>query len=141
MCNNKGTMRAFLSAIQNTLTYELSLAAMAVASVAMLVWELLGSPAPESILLMHRVDLLIALVFLVDFTVGISISRTRKQYFKENWLNLVSSIPVTNNLYRSLRILRIFRTLRLLRTLAVISNAQRITAAVKDVSSTHKTEG
>jgi voltage-gated potassium channel len=59
------------------------------------------------------IDNIICLFFLGEFFYGFYISKNKIQYFKNHWIDLISSIPMIGEL----RIGRIFRILRVLRGL------------------------
>ncbi len=116
---------------------DIAIILLALVSVFLLVFELSTELLPEQIDWIHRLDLVIAFVFLADFFVGIYLADDRSKYFKQNWPDLLASIPVTEGIFRSLRMLRI---LRLIRVIRVIARVRRIGVAadkIADESSTY----
>jgi len=103
--------------LQNNFLYSLAIVILALGSVLMLGYEFLPAANPELIVRFQQYDLIIAFIFLADFFLGLifNTSVDRKTFFKQNWLNLISSIPVTSDITRALRILRIFRAFRVIR--------------------------
>jgi len=103
--------------LQTSIWYSTIIVVLAFASLFMLGYEFLPNANPERALLFQRLDIVIACIFLTDFFMGLFFNThyTRKQFFKHNWLNLISSIPVTSDMTRILRILRIFRAFRAIR--------------------------
>lgn len=85
----------------------------------------LGTLAFESILIedrqtaqvLQRIDLLVCLIFLVDFIVRLSRAPDRWRYFRSwGWIDLASSIP-SIDLLRLGRLARLGRTIQVLRAL------------------------
>lgn len=103
--------------LQTSVWYSIVIVVLAFTSLLMLGYEFLPNANPERISLFQRLDIIIAYVFLTDFFLGLFFNRhfTRQEFFKHNWLNLISSIPVTSDMTRILRILRIFRAFRVIR--------------------------
>jgi len=103
--------------LQSSIWYSIMIVVLALASLLMLGYEFLPNSSPERIMLFQRLDIVIAYIFLTDFFMGLffNMHYSRKEFFKHNWLNLISSIPVTSDLTRILRILRIFRAFRAIR--------------------------
>ncbi|MEX0672747.1 MAG: ion transporter [Candidatus Paceibacterota bacterium] len=110
---------------QHGYLYESTLGVMAILSLLFLAYEMLLSPPPDQLVILQSFDLAVAWIFLADFIVGFTTSTRRNRYAKENWLNLLSSVPINAEATRSLRILRIARSLRVIRALAAVSNVQR----------------
>lgn len=114
-------MRRFIeqtvSYLQHNIWYSLLIVILAFCSLLMLGYEFLPSANPDRIILFQKLDIIIACIFLTDFFMGLFFNThfTRKEFFKHNWLNLISSIPVTSDMTRVLRILRIFRAFRVIR--------------------------
>lgn len=103
--------------LQQNLWYSLLIVILAFLSIAMLAYEFVPNADPDRILLFQQLDIIIACIFLTDFFMGLFFNRSMssKDFFKLNWLNLISSIPVTSDMTRVLRILRIFRAFRVIR--------------------------
>jgi voltage-gated potassium channel len=74
---------------------------------------LITIPENEQIILDH-IDLGICIIFLFDFFYHFFKSKNKFKYFKQNWLDLVSSIPFAWIL-RYFRILRIIKLIRLMK--------------------------
>lgn len=103
--------------LQLNVTYSFIIALLALGSLAMLSYEFFPNADLERISLFQKIDIGIAIIFLTDFFAGLAFNTSvnRKKFFKQNWLNLISSIPVTSDITRALRILRIFRAFRVIR--------------------------
>lgn len=103
--------------LQDNVWYAFFIVVLALLSMVMLSYEFFPGADQALIERLQRFDIIIAYIFLTDFFTGLFFNNTvtKKQYWRENWLNLVSSIPVTADAVRLLRILRIFRAFRVIR--------------------------
>lgn len=104
--------------LQANVWYSLVIMMLSIASVVMLAYEVFATTAsPELISRLQRFDIIIAWIFLTDFFMGLvfNTSIPKRTYWRHNWLNLISSIPVTSDVTRTLRILRILRAFRVIR--------------------------
>jgi hypothetical protein len=103
--------------LQDNVWYALFIAILAVLSIVMLSYEFFPGADPALIERLQRFDIIIAFIFLTDFFTGLFFNNavTKKRYWRENWLNLVSSIPITADAVRVLRIVRLFRAFRVIR--------------------------
>ena len=103
--------------LQASVWYAVLIATLAVVSLLMLGYEFSSWADPNIVYVTQRIDLVIAWIFLTDFFAGLLFNKqlTKKQYFKQNYLNLISSIPVTEDAVRILRILRVLRAFRVIR--------------------------
>ncbi len=120
--------RGFLKLQQNG-WYATTIVALAILSIALLAYEIFypGATA-RGHQLAREIDLVIAFIFLTDFFLGFFFTqgwRGRWNYFKRDWLNLASSIPITNDFVRIFRLLRIFRALRVIRAFMNFEFAER----------------
>lgn len=64
-----------------------------------------------------RLDFAIACIFFADFILGMVFNNgglTYVRYIRQNWVDLLASIPLTYDMARALRILRIFKAVRVL---------------------------
>ena len=111
------TFEYAIETLQASLVYSLLIASLAIFSLLMLAYEFSPWADPAIVPITQRLDLAIAWIFLTDFFAGLIGNRsvTKKTYFKQNWLNLISSIPVTDDAVRVLRILRVLRAFRIIR--------------------------
>lgn len=107
---------SFVTKIQNNPWYALGLIALAVTSLSMLAYEFSSFARPEVVVWTVRLDLVIACLFLTDFFLGLFFNTkyTRKEYWQNNWLDFISSIPITADAARALRILRVLRAIRVI---------------------------
>lgn len=100
---------------------------LALISGGMLAYEFFGDNVPEeTIRLMNTLDLIIAYIFLADFSAGVYFASNRWKYVRkfENLLDLFGSIPFSNGLFEALRILKFARLTRVLRTGNTVQNIE-----------------
>ena len=110
-------LQRFITELQANVWYALFIAFLAILSIFLLAYEFSPWADPDIVPITQSIDLIIAWIFLTDFFAGLFCNRelTKRTYFKQNWLNLISSIPVTEDAVRVLRILRILRAFRVIR--------------------------
>ncbi len=109
---------SLITRVQNSAWYTSLIIVLALFSLGVLLYEWLGESTLVQLETLLAIDLIIAYIFLADFVVGLFLNRSyasKSAYFKSNWLNLFSSIPVTTEVTQLLRILRIWRAVRVLR--------------------------
>lgn len=114
---------------------DISIVLLSLLSVGLLVYELSADLLIEQLRLIHAVDLIIALIFLFDFIFGLYLSDSKKKYFKNNWPDLLASIPISHGIYRSLRFLRLIRIIRVIRIIARINRVGHIADKIAQDSS------
>ncbi|MEX2145361.1 MAG: ion transporter [Candidatus Spechtbacterales bacterium] len=125
-----------ISILQGSILYQLLMALLALLSGGMLLYEFFGNNvSEETISLMDKLDLSIAYVFLTDFCVSVLFAGKKLLYIKQNWLDLISSIPLSDGLFRVLRIARFIRLVRLLR---VANTGLNIEDSIKDIYKNRK---
>jgi len=95
--------------------YEILLVVLSLLSVGLLVYEVSADLLQDQVAFIHTLDFVIALVFLLDFVIGFIGAKSKWEYFKYNWFYLLAAIPITDEMYRSLRLLRVLRIVRALR--------------------------
>lgn len=95
--------------------YEILLVVLSLLSVSLLVYEVSADLLQDQVAFIHTLDFVIALVFLLDFVIGFIRAKSKWEYFKYNWFYLLAAIPITDEMYRSLRLLRVLRIVRALR--------------------------
>lgn len=67
-------------------------------------------------------DLSVCTILLLEFSIRFIRSKSKKEFMKENWIDLVASIPfdlILPTFFNSVRFLRLFRILKLLRVMAL----------------------
>jgi len=107
-----------ITQLQASPWYALLLLLLALSSIVMLTYEIFVATDISVFKLIASIDLTIALIFMTDFFLGMFFNQqyTKKQYMKTNWLDFISSIPVTFELAQALRILRVFRAIKVIST-------------------------
>jgi len=106
----------FIASLQSNLWYALGMVILAFTGLLLLVYEFTPYARPEVIAITTKIDLLIAYIFLTDFFLGLFFNNTysKRDYWRKNWLDFISSIPITADAARALRILRAVRALRVI---------------------------
>jgi|SRR5665647_1537741 len=94
---------------------ELTLGVLAVLSLGLVLFELLGHPSHQQTKDITHIDFGIACTFLLDFAISLSATHNRRQYLRRNWYFLLAAIPFTDTLTESLRGLRVLSLIRLVR--------------------------
>ncbi len=108
----------YIARVQRDPWYAGFLIVLALGSGLMLLYE--WWPGRDEALFLRLVgyDFYIACFFLLDFFLGLLVHDghpNRRSYWRQNWMNLVSSIPVTTEVTQFLRLLRIWRAWRVIR--------------------------
>jgi voltage-gated potassium channel len=96
---------------------DVAMTALAVASVAMLVYESTHALTSAQVGMLDGIDTGIALVFLGEFLIRFALAPRKAAYFKHNWWLLLASIPVSTPWTQGLRALRLLTIMRLGRVL------------------------
>ncbi len=105
---------------------ELFIVALALVSVALLLFEVAADVSPEGQKLIEKLDLGIAVVFLGEFSWRLARATDRRLFFKRHWWELLASIPLTSEMTQALRGLRVLRVVRLMRLLRVVRLGVRL---------------
>jgi hypothetical protein len=79
---------------------------LSLVSVGLLVFEAVAELRPHQAMLLERVDLVIAFIFLGDFTWRFYRAENRRRFFVTSWWELLAAIPLTNETTRALRGIR-----------------------------------
>ena len=93
--------------------YEIITAILALVSVFIVSIQFFNILIPENVLnTLIKIDDLIYVVFVIDYITRISLSKNKKDFIRNNKIDLISLIPF-NAIFKSLRILKLNRLLRL----------------------------
>ncbi len=128
-------IKTVLNWIGTSLWIDITIVLLSIFSVGLLVFELSAHLVPEQIHLIHIIDLCISLIFLIDFLSGLYVADSKKSYLKQNWSDVLASIPISDGFFRSLRLLRIIRLIRVVRVVARIKRIAQIAEVVLDEGS------
>jgi len=105
--------------------YQLFMLALCIYSLAVLAFQVIGTRAPGTMLVLRYADFAVCAMFLADFLWSLYRAENRWRYFFTwGWLDLLSSIPAIDiaRLGRFARILRVFRVLRGLRATLILTS-------------------
>lgn len=105
---------------------ELFIIVLALASVGLLIFELAADLSPEDLRFIQSVDLLIAVIFLIEWIARFIKTDDRKLFVRKWWWELLAAIPITNGMAQALRGLRLLRLIRLLRLLRLVRLGVRL---------------
>ena len=93
--------------------YEIITAILALVSVFIVSIQFFNILIPENVLhILIKIDDLIYVVFVIDYITRISLSKNKKDFIRNNKIDLISLIPF-NAIFKSLRILKLNKLLRL----------------------------
>jgi len=123
---NKKDLKERLIWFKNNLWIDIFVVLLSLLSVGLLIYELSSNLLIEQLELIHTIDLIIAIIFLLEFIFGVYLSDNKKNYFKKNWPDLLASIPISHGIYRSFRFLRLIRVIRVIRVIARINRVGHI---------------
>lgn len=94
--------------------YQIFMLLLCVYSLISLSAETFFELPTEEVAILDAIDNVICGIFLLDFLIGFWTARSKFQFLKWGWIDLVSSIPVID-VFRAGRIVRVIRILRILR--------------------------
>jgi voltage-gated potassium channel len=137
VAKNKLSIKKHLITFKESHWTGILIVLLALLSVALLIFELSAHLVPDQIVLIQKIDVGIALIFLFDFLLGLYLAKNKKEYFRHNWTDLLSSIPISEGFFRSLRILRIMRLVRVIRIIARLRRIGSIADKIADHSSAY----
>ena len=113
---------------------EVVLSVLAVISIALLLYEVLMNPPAWQVTKIMRFDFMVAIIFLSDFIIELTLSKNKTAYFRKNWFLLLASIPLVDSWAEVLRGLRLLALIRLIRAgehLQYINHARKSNARQK----------
>ena len=118
--------------LRDRLWYIIAIAVMAFVSAVMLLYEFYA-PNADVILIevFQDLDLAIAYIFLIDFSAGLYVAPKKIRHIRNNWLDLIGSIPFSDGFFRALRILRFTRLVRFLKA---INTGLNIKGSIRDLN-------
>lgn len=99
---------------------KLIIALLSLFSIGLLSATFFLDPASEVSRLIQYYDVLLCLVFFIDFCMQLYKSENRtKFFFTTGWLDLISSIPVIHE-FRFVRVFRVFRIIRIIKSFRLL---------------------
>ena len=107
-------------------SYQVFMLVLCLFALGTLAVDRLFSPGPDVIKILKYVDLVVCVVFLLDFSYSLATAPNRWRYLVTwGWVDLLSSVPTIDMLRvgRLARIMRVFRVLRGVKAARVISSA------------------
>ena len=110
-----------------SLRTDLLIVFLALASVGLLVLDAVAELQPHQQVLIDRVDLAIAFIFLGEFVWRFARAENRWRFFARSWWELLAAIPLTTDVTRALRGLRLLRLIRIVRVIRVVRLGVRLT--------------
>ena len=101
-------------------------------SVFLLFFEVLSAHSPQQLRALDAADMVIAIIFFVEFWLRFFKAGNKKLFFRKHWWELLASIPITSSMTQALRglnVLRLIRVMRLLRLLRLLVRLKVVLAA------------
>ena len=99
--------------------YEIITAILALVSIFIVSIQFFNILIPESLLhTLIKIDDLIYIVFVIDYITRLSLSKNKRDFIKNNKIDLISLIPF-NAIFKSLRILKLHKLLKLGRLIKI----------------------
>ena len=132
------TLETIVTYIQSAVWYVVIVVLLALFSFGFLLYELFGEPSTAVILVGEQIDIVIAYLFLADFFLGLFFNRTyrsRREYWRFNWPDFVSSVPISSEITQLLRVLRLWRALRVLKIALDLWSAKKQISVYKQQKS------
>ena len=130
-----GFIRIFILSVQSSISYNCIMIALAFVSIGLLLFDVFIPNIPSFVVeATQKYDITIAYVFLADFLLGFLLAFDKVAFLKNDWTNLLASIPISGAAYQSLRALRFergIRALRFLRGVRMMESAVRIRYAME----------
>ena len=118
---DKTKLRGFL----DSKGVDFAIILLVVLSVVLLVLEWSFDLDKSWLYTLYFVDFIVAFIFLIEFSLSTYASDNKVKYMKDNWMDLVASIPIPT--YGELRILRFLKILRL------IARLRKLTKSIDDI--------
>lgn len=110
---------------------ELVIVFLAALSSALLIFEIVSDVTAAQRLWIERIDLAIAVIFLLEFSVRLARSEGKIAFLRHSGWELLASIPITTEVTQALRGLRLLRLMRLVRLLRLVRFAARVNVLVE----------
>ena len=109
--------------------YALFILIVSIAALILLGVSLVGGLDPEALTILKKADVVVCVIFLIDFVVSVARAPRRLRYlYTWGWVDLISSIPAVG----VLRVGRLARVVRLLRLLRGVRSARVLLRFILD---------
>lgn len=111
---------------------------LALFSVFLLLVDVIYQLTPDQTGLVHLFDIIIALIFLLEFLYNLYHAKDRSNFFKHYWWELLAAIPITTHTTQVFRALKLTRAIPLLETFRFLRFLVRIKIVIDEsVKRTH----
>ena len=112
--------------IEKFIALDFVMIALALASIVLLIVDVIGNSLPDTLFSLEYLDLTIALIFLGDFIYHLKKADNKLHFFKTRWWELLAAIPITTHTTEALRTLKLIRFIPLLEGFRIVRYALRI---------------
>jgi voltage-gated potassium channel len=99
----------------HTILDDLLMVILSLVSVFLLIFEVVHDQSAEQSQVLHHADLMIAFIFLSEWTIRFIKAPDRPLFARRHWWELLASIPLSIDTIQALRGLQLLRILRLIR--------------------------
>lgn len=106
----------------NVTPFQLAVLILSLFVVASLFVELAFELPPEVIEILLYIDIMICIVFFIDFVQQLRKAPSKREYMKWGWLDLISCIPLME-MNQFARIIRVVRLVRAIKSISIISHS------------------
>ena len=97
------------------LVKEIFMALLAVSSVFFVFYDYFGTPDELQNRYIMRFDIVVAIIFLVDFLFSLTAAQNKRKYLRANWYLLLAAIPIIEGWAELLKGLRLLELVRIIR--------------------------
>ena len=111
---------------QLLILYDLLFSGLAIVAV----WLAICDMTTGCSVVQQNVDFTINIIFVVDYVLRLRISKNKKEFFRNNVLDLIAIIPF-NSLFKIFRVFKIFKMLKLLKLAKISARFARLYKRIK----------
>ncbi|KZX11088.1 pH-gated potassium channel KcsA [Methanobrevibacter oralis] len=100
----------------------ISLNIIIIIDIILILYEIIFNVSPNIAYNIHVFDLIVCTILLTEFSIKFYISKSKKIFIKNNWLDLIASIPfdlILPSIFSTIRFIRLIRLLKLLRVVVL----------------------
>lgn len=113
-----------LGSARRRVLYDAFIMTLITGVIGILLYQELGDPTPETVVILDFIDIGACTIFLADFAWRHRLAADKRWFWRRHWIDFVTSIPLpsvhTLRLGRSIRLLRFVRLLRLARLARIV---------------------